>query len=100
MATNKKPYDGEAPDCNDEARERQEVITHPAIPGKIESYELSKREMDILNRLLMGDSYKMIANACSINIGTVNSHINSLYKKLHVHSKSEAVIKAIRENLV
>jgi len=67
---------------------------------KKESYELSKREMDVLSRLLMGDSYKMIADAFSINIGTVNSHINSLYKKMHVNSKSEAIIKAIRENLV
>jgi DNA-binding CsgD family transcriptional regulator len=42
----------------------------------------------------------MVADACFISISTVQSHINSLYKKLHVNSKSEAVIKAIREKLV
>ena len=60
-------------------------------------YNLSKRELDVLDCLLKGDSYKMIADACSINIGTVNSHINSIYKKLNVHSKSGVVIKAIHE---
>ena len=48
----------------------------------------------------MGDSYKMVADACFISIGTVYSHINNLYKKLHVNSKSEAVRKALHENLV
>jgi DNA-binding NarL/FixJ family response regulator len=63
-------------------------------------YQLTSRERTILQRLLGGDSYKMIANKCFISIGTVYSHINNIYKKLHVNSKSEAVIKAMKENLV
>ena len=63
-------------------------------------YELSPRELEILRCLVEGDSYKMIADACCISIGTVCSHINSIYRKLHVNSKSEAVIKAMKERLV
>ncbi len=63
-------------------------------------YTLSYRELTFLNCLVYGDSYKMIGDNCSISIGTVRSHINNIYKKLHINSKSEAVAKAIRENLV
>jgi DNA-binding NarL/FixJ family response regulator len=63
-------------------------------------YTLSQRELEILKCLVNGDSYKMIADHCSISIGTVRSHINNIYKKLHINSKSEAVAKAIKERLV
>lgn len=63
-------------------------------------YMLSQRELSILKCLVNGDSYKMIADHCSISIGTVRSHINNIYKKLHINSKSEAVAKALKEKLV
>lgn len=63
-------------------------------------YILSKRELIILQCLVNGDSYKMIADHCSISMGTVRSHINNIYKKLHINSKSEAVAKALKEKLV
>jgi DNA-binding NarL/FixJ family response regulator len=63
-------------------------------------YDLSTREKDVLGCLVNGDSYKMIAGHCFIRMGTVQFHITNIYKKLHVNSKSEAVIKAIRERLV
>ena len=63
-------------------------------------YELSHREIDVLSCLVRGDSYKMIATRCFISMGTVCTHIASIYKKLHVNSKSEAVAKAIRERLI
>jgi DNA-binding NarL/FixJ family response regulator len=63
-------------------------------------YELSPREKDVLGCLVNGDSYKMIAGRCFISMGTVQSHITNIYKKLQVNSKSEAVAKAIREHLV
>ncbi len=69
------------------------------VPRKNE-YALSTREMDILKCLVEGDSYKMIGEKCFIAAGTVCTHINNIYKKLHVNSKSEAVIKALRERLV
>jgi DNA-binding NarL/FixJ family response regulator len=63
-------------------------------------YDLSPREKDVLGCLVKGDSYKMIADDCSIKMGTVQRHITAIYKKLHVNSKSEAVAKAIYERLV
>ena len=63
-------------------------------------YDLSPREKDVLGCLVNGDSYKMIADHCFISMGTVQSHITNIYKKLQVNSKSEAVAKAIRERLV
>lgn len=63
-------------------------------------YMLSQRELGILKWLVNGDSYKMIADHCNISIGTVRSHINNIYKKLHINSKSEAVAKALKERLV
>jgi DNA-binding NarL/FixJ family response regulator len=65
-----------------------------------DEYALSQREMDILKCLVNGDSYKMIAGNCKISIGTVRTHITSIYKKLHINSKSEAVAKAIKEKLI
>lgn len=63
-------------------------------------YDLSPREKDVLACLVKGDSYKMIAARCFISMGTVCTHINNIYKKLHVNSKSEAVAKAIKEHLI
>jgi len=64
------------------------------------NYTLSQKETLILQCLVNGDSYKMIADHCNISIGTVRSHINNIYKKLHINSKSEAVAKALKERLL
>jgi DNA-binding NarL/FixJ family response regulator len=65
-----------------------------------DSFQLSGREKEILKCLVEGMSYKMIADSCFISGDTVNSHIKNIYKKLQVHSKSEAVVKAIKGKLV
>jgi DNA-binding NarL/FixJ family response regulator len=62
--------------------------------------ELSQREKEILHGLVDGLSYKMIAEKYFVSIDTVRTHIKHIYDKLHVHSKSQAVAKAIREKLV
>ena len=93
-------YRGGSPISSGIARKVLEYFTKTNGHAKKESYQLSTRETEILKRLVMGDSYKMVADACFISIGTVFSHINNLYRKLHVNSKSEAVVKAIHEKLV
>jgi len=93
-------HHGGSPMSSGVARKVMEYFTKPTNNHKQDTYQLSERERDILQHLLMGDSYKMVADACFISIGTVYSHINNIYKKLHVNSKSEAVIKAIKEKLV
>ena len=93
-------YNGGSPISSGIARKVLDYFSNPASSKKTDSYQLSQREQEILKRLLLGDSYKMVADACCISIGTVYSHINAIYKKLHVNSKSEAIIKAIQERLV
>ena len=61
---------------------------------------LTVREQDVLDQLCKGLSYKEIAFKLYISVGTVRHHIKNIYHKLHVHSKSEAVAKAIKQGMV
>lgn len=69
-------------------------------PAQTERYDLTKRETEILEHLVAGSSYKMIAYDLGISNETVHTHIKRVYEKLQVHSKSEAVAKALRQKLV
>lgn len=65
-----------------------------------EKSNLTSRETAILQSLVNGYSYKMIASEAGISIDTVRFHIKKIYDKLHVHSATEAVSRAIRDRLV
>lgn len=67
---------------------------------KKQTFDLTKRELEILEFLVKGYSYKMIADECNISYPTVNTHITKIYQKLHVQSSAGAVSVAIREGLV
>jgi DNA-binding CsgD family transcriptional regulator len=54
----------------------------------------------VLQLLVDGNSYKMVASEMDISIDTVRSHIRNIYDKLHVNSKSEAVAKALKHKIV
>jgi DNA-binding NarL/FixJ family response regulator len=69
-------------------------------PAVENPYQLTAREKEILTSLSKGNSYKMIAAEFQISIDTVRTHIKKIYEKLHVHSQTEAVSKAINEKLV
>jgi len=73
---------------------------HTAPQLAPEDYKLSPREVDIIKGLVAGYSYKLIADDLFISIDTVRSHIRHIYDKLQVNSKTEAVLKAMREGLV
>lgn len=68
--------------------------------SKSGDYGLSPRELDIIKGLVSGYSYKLIADDLSISIDTVRSHIRHIYDKLQVNSKTEAILKAMKEGLV
>lgn len=74
-------------------RQQSQSIHHEFI-------DLSEREKEILALLVKGKSYKAIASECYVSIDTVKTHVRHVYEKLHVHSKSEAVAKAIHQKLV
>jgi DNA-binding NarL/FixJ family response regulator len=70
------------------------------IPKKNDHFDLTQREVEILNFLVEGMDNKAIAEKLFISVQTVRNHIRHIYEKLQVHSKSQAVVKAIREGLV
>jgi len=61
---------------------------------------LTKKEIAILQYMVQGYSYKMIAVELHNKTNTIRYHIKSIYNKLHVHSATEAVSKAIKDRLV
>ncbi len=62
--------------------------------------KLTKRETDILEHLSKGLNYNEIADNLIISPSTVRKHIENIYKKLQVHNKIEAVLKAKKHNLI
>lgn len=65
-----------------------------------ENYGLSTREREVLSALADGFSQKQIGKQLFIATNTVNTHVQSIYQKLEVHSASGAVAKAIREGVI
>jgi DNA-binding CsgD family transcriptional regulator len=61
---------------------------------------LSPREHDVLALIARGFSYAEIAQLNDLSVHTVQNHIKNLYRKLSVHSKSEAVFEATRRGLL
>jgi DNA-binding NarL/FixJ family response regulator len=70
----------------------------PAPPQQ--EFNLTPREIEVLKSLVDGLDYKQIANKHFISLDTVRNHIRHIYQKLQVHSKSEAVAKALKQRLV
>lgn len=60
---------------------------------------LSEREREILSLMLQGHNYKTIATQVFISYETVRSHVKHIYKKLHVASRAEAIMKATQQGL-
>lgn len=78
----------------------RKVITHFNDRGqKKQESNLTNREQDIVNGLVDGLSYKLIADRLKISIDTVRAHIRNIYKKLHVNSKAEVIAKSLRGEL-
>ena len=69
-------------------------------PPEKADYQLTPHEVRLLKLLVEGHSYKTAAAELQSSVNTVGFHMRSIYRKLQVHSKSEAVVKALRHNLV
>lgn len=72
----------------------------PAAPTATAEYDLTPREVEILEQLKAGLSYEKIAANLFISYGTVRKHIENTYRKLQVHNKVEAIQKAQREKII
>ena len=97
----KEAYEGGSPMSSHIARKVIDFFQtkKPVSPQK-SIYTLTPREKEILTGLVEGHNFKFIADSLYISIETVRSHFRNIYKKLHVHSQSEAVAKAIREGII
>lgn len=96
----KEIYEGGSPMTPSIANRVLKMVKDKPVFNESESFDLSSREKEILLCLVKGMSYKMVADTCFISIETVNVHIKNIYRKLQVHSKSEAVAKAIKGRIV
>ena len=69
-------------------------------PPERAHYELTPHETRLLKLLVEGHNYKTAALELHVSINTISFHMRHIYEKLQVHSKSEAVAKALRDRLV
>jgi len=69
-------------------------------PPERASYRLTPQETELLRLMVDGHHYKTAAREMGISTHTVSFHLKHIYQKLQVHSKSEAVAKALRERLI
>lgn len=88
---------GEAPMTASIAVKVLSYFSSPRIENK---YKLTMREKELLKYLINGHSYKMIAAELNLSFHTVNSHFKNIYDKLYVHSATEAVSLALKEQLI
>ena len=75
------------------ARQVVESFQVPPAQAHADRIRLTPREEEILGLLAKGTQYKGIAGALGISLDTVRTHLRRIYEKLHVHSRTEAVVK-------
>lgn len=89
-------YHGGSPMSNQIARKVVQTFQHAQTPSTATA-GLSKREQEILSYLAKGHLYKEIADTLSISVETVRTHLHKIYEKLHVHTRTEAVLKYLQK---
>lgn len=90
---------GGAPMSSPVARRVIALFREVAPPPRAE-HDLTPQELRLLGLFAEGYSYQGGADRLGISINTVRSHVRSIYDKLHVHSRSEAVSKALRRGIL
>jgi DNA-binding NarL/FixJ family response regulator len=90
---------GGAPMSPEVARKVITIFRQYRPPEKVD-YDLTPHEIRLLKLLVEGHSYKTAAAELSVSVNTISFHLKSIYEKLQVHSKSEAVAKALQNRLI
>lgn len=90
---------GGAPMSPEVARRVVKLFREIRPPARA-SHNLTPQETELLKLLVEGHNYKTAAAELGITTNTVSFHLRNIYAKLQVHSKSEAVVKALRDHLV
>jgi DNA-binding NarL/FixJ family response regulator len=95
----REAVDGGAPMSPDVARRVIRLFRDVRPPEKAD-YDLTPHEIRLLKLMVDGHSYKSAATILHVTPHTVSFHLRHIYEKLEVHSKSEAVAKALRSRIV
>jgi DNA-binding NarL/FixJ family response regulator len=95
----KEAVTGGAP-MSPEVASRVITLFREIRPPERSDYELTPHESRLLKLLVEGHNYTTAAAALNVSYNTVKFHMRHIYEKLQVHSKSEAVAKAMRERLI
>jgi DNA-binding NarL/FixJ family response regulator len=95
----KEVLDGGAPMSPEVAR-RVIRLFRDYRPPEHSEYHLTPQEAELLKLLVEGHHKKTAAREMNISVNTVSFHLKNIYQKLQVHSKTEAVAKALREHLI
>jgi DNA-binding NarL/FixJ family response regulator len=90
---------GGAPMSPEVARRVLRLFREIRPPERVE-YDLTPHELRLLRLLVEGHNYQSAAGELGVSFSTINFHMQNIYGKLQVHSKSEAVAKALRQRLV
>ena len=96
----KDVYNGGSPMTGSIARRVLELFQKNIIPSANHDYQLTPKEKEILQQLVKGKSFKMIADAINVSYETVRTHMKNIYTKLHVNSNTEAVSKVLNEKII
>jgi DNA-binding NarL/FixJ family response regulator len=72
----------------------------PVPPEEPRADGMTPREVEVLTLLAQGCTYDEVARVLSISTNTVRTYIRSIYEKLHVSTKTEAALEAIRRGLI
>jgi len=95
----REAMEGGAPMSPEVARRVLAIFREIRPPERAE-YHLTPHELRLLKLLVEGHSYKTAADRLGVSVKTISFHLQRIYEKLQVHSKSEAVAKALRNRLV
>jgi DNA-binding NarL/FixJ family response regulator len=95
----REAHEGGSPMSPEIARKVVKLFQKTGPPEKFDD-QLTPQELRLLKLLSQGYSYGRAADQLNISLNTARDHIRSIYDKLHVHSKSEAVSKALRNRLI
>ena len=99
MESLREVVNGGAPMSPEVARRVVSLFREIRPPEKVE-YDLTPHELRLLRLLVEGHNYQSAAAELGVSFSTINFHMQNIYGKLQVHSKSEAVAKALRQRLV
>jgi DNA-binding NarL/FixJ family response regulator len=95
----KEAYSGGAP-MSPTVAQKVLALFREIRPPETADYSLTPHEIRLLKLLVEGHNYKTAAVELNVSVNTVRFHMRSIYDKLQVHSKSEAVAKVLRHRII